>query len=230
MLRDIFTNKWTLGGVAFLIVFAVTCVFLYQHDTSADRQAAVDAEKLLHQLKVSQKSNTNNVTEEETKTPAESSTSSAEKPTTDVVLDAGTSPEAATANIEEVRVSPNGFGPYPDIPKGAPVNPFSGREGRNMELLMRVVIKKWNQGERFRGASFHDGKVYLNYPNTVYVRYGEPVENADGSITRPISSAGGSNSAFISEHQMRTGQIPLDLRVLEYEKNGIDPYECLDLP
>ncbi len=241
MYRDFFTNKWVIGGVAFLIVLSVACVLWYRYDTAADRKAAAETAELLRQW-AAKKADPDDKTEQAADASVDSTTPVTEKPissTTDEyakdTIPSETHANLAkqtreTKNAEEVRVSPHGFGPYPEIPKGAPVNPFTGRERRNMELLMRVVIKKWNEGERFTGASFQGGEVYLNYPNTVYVRYGEPVENEDGTFTRPIISAGGSNSAFISEYQMRTGQIPSDLRVLEYEKNGIDPYEYLDLP
>ena len=54
-------------------------------------------------------------------------------------------------------------------------HPFSWT-GKDVEaeLVMRVMIKVWNEGERgFYGGYMVDGKVLLHVPNTVYFRYRE---------------------------------------------------------
>ena len=38
MYRDILTNKWVLGGVGFLIVLSVACVWWYQHDIADEKK------------------------------------------------------------------------------------------------------------------------------------------------------------------------------------------------
>ena len=45
MYRDIFTNKWVLGGVGFLIVLSIACVWWYHYDTVDERKAAVEIQK-----------------------------------------------------------------------------------------------------------------------------------------------------------------------------------------
>lgn len=131
---------------------------------------------------------------------------------------------------EAMRVSPFGFGPYPEVPEGCPIphNIWNVSDAQ-MELLFRVAIQKWNEGERFNGCSAGEGKVYLHYPNTVYIQYGEPEVNDAGTITRPITHVISANIG-LSPQQMRAGEIPAGIRVLEYGKDGIDPYEYLDLP
>lgn len=242
MLRAIVVNKWVLAGIVLLIVLSVGCVFWYRYDTEADRRDAVETDKTVKEWEATQKAEANGKVGYATDVSVESTMPTTETLITDTsypVRKTATSTNKVTdpditskseTEIADVSTSPHGFGPYPKIPEGAPVNPFTGRESKINELLMRVIIEKWNEGERFTGASFHGGRLYLNYPNTVYVQYGEPIENEDGTVTRPITSAGGSNSVFISEYQMRTGQIPSNLRVLEYDKSGIDPYEYLELP
>ena len=134
------------------------------------------------------------------------------------------------APIEPVRVSPFGFGPYPEVPEGCPVprNIWHASDAQ-MELLFRVAIQKWNEGERFNGCSTGDGKIYLHYPNTVYIQYGEPEVNDSGILICPITHVISANIG-ISPQQMRAGEIPAGIRVLEYGKDGIDAYEYLDLP
>lgn len=134
------------------------------------------------------------------------------------------------APTETVRVSPFGFGPYPEVPEGCPVprNIWHASDAQ-MELLFRVAIQKWNEGERFNGCSTGDGKVYLHYPNTVYIQYGEPAVNDSGILIRPITHVISANIGM-SPEQMRAGDIPAGIHVLEYGKDGIDPYEYLDLP
>ena len=134
------------------------------------------------------------------------------------------------APIETVRVSPFGFGPYPEVPEGCPVprNIWHASDAQ-MELLFRVAIQKWNEGERFNGCSTGEGKVYLHYPNTVYIQYGEPEVNDSGTLIRPITHVISANIGM-SPQQMRAGEIPAGIRVLEYGKDGIDAYEYLNLP
>ena len=134
------------------------------------------------------------------------------------------------APTETVRVSPFGFGPYPEVPEGCPVprNIWDASDAQ-MELLFRVAIQKWNEGERFNGCSTGEGKVYLHYPNTVYIQYGEPAVNDSGILIRPITHVISANIGM-SPQQMRAGEIPAGIHVLEYGKDGIDPYEYLDLP
>ena len=56
MYRDILTHKWILGGLAFLIVFSIACVWWYHYDTAPYRKAAAEAEELLRQSELSKES------------------------------------------------------------------------------------------------------------------------------------------------------------------------------
>ena len=243
MYRDILTNKWVLGGVGFLIVLSVACVLWYQHDIAPEKKAAADAQELLRQWELSQATDTDSVAGQVADASVESSTLTAEKPITertvpanakDVVSDAPQSGAAgipSVENTEPVRMSPHGFGPYPEIPEGAPIAAFHESDSVQMELILRVAVKAWNEGERFRGAS-GDGiteKVYLHYPNTMYVWY-TTVDNGDGTFSRRISRGKSGNDVNLSEEQIRTGNIPPGIRIIEMDEGGIDPYEFLGLP
>lgn len=51
MFRDFVMNRWVFGGVGFLIMLAIGCVFWYQHDTAPDRKDAAETQKIVQQLK-----------------------------------------------------------------------------------------------------------------------------------------------------------------------------------
>ena len=149
------------------------------------------------------------------------------------------------APAEEVAVSPFGFGPYPEVPADYPFTPFWLRYQedperydakyetemlKTKELLSRVMVKAWTEGLRdFTGGSgsLTTGKYYLHFPNAIYVEYGEPYENEDGTFTTPISSYTGGN-VHLTPEQMQKGEVPSGVRVIEGD--GYNPYEYLDLP
>ncbi|MDE0482846.1 MAG: hypothetical protein OXI67_09730 [Candidatus Poribacteria bacterium] len=253
MFRDIFTNKWIIGGVLLLIIIAGGCYFWYQHSLADDRKAAADAEKLLRQSEIERqakaKSNTAETTS--TKASADSTTPTADKPTADPTAQTDktevsqTEAPAQTAETAEVRVSPFGFGPYPKVPEGMldslgnPYKPiwertwWEDRPRKGAELLSRVAIKAWQDGlhSNWIGISGGgNGKIYFNYPKTLYVWYGEPIEQDDGTVRPHFSRVKGDPSVQLSREEMRRGIAPPGVRVLDGETEGIDPYEYLDLP
>ena len=148
------------------------------------------------------------------------------------------------APTEDVPVSPFGFGPYPEVPADYPFTPFWLRYQKDperydakydteflksKELLSRIMVKAWTEGVRdFTGGSFEltTGKYYLHIPNAIYVEYGEPYENEDGTFTTPISGYTGGN-VHLTPEQMLKGEVPSGVRVIEGD--GYDPYEYLDL-
>ncbi len=131
-----------------------------------------------------------------------------------------------TQVFEDVPVSPFGFGAYPEIPADFPFNVkwTDTTEHIDLELSARVMIKAWNEGERFLGSSIgENGRVYLHYPKTVYVQERKHIAS-DGS-------AGGSSRLIIGDiKELSPGEsLPADIQVLDYNSAGIDPYEYLDL-
>ena len=148
---------------------------------------------------------------------------------------------SAEESTEDVPVSPFGFGPYPEIPAGYAVRhgqtvwqypgslPLSNQ--RNIELIHRVMIASWNEGDtHFISATLEDGKVYLQYPNTMYVRY-TVHENLDGTIQRRIGewTSGEHNQSAID--QILEGEIPTGVTLIDMDSEdvGIDPYTFLGL-
>ncbi len=241
MTRDITPIKWIIGAIALLIIVAGACYLWYQHSLADERKAAADALKLLRQREATQKAN-DKAERIADVVSVESSTPTAEKPRTKRGEPAATKDNApgetqnvaagmpSVENAEPVRVSPYGFGPYPKIPEGAPIAEFHESDDVEMELLLRTAVKAWNEGERFLGASTDSfsGKVYLHYPNTLYVWY-TTVDNGDGTFSKRISRGKSGGDVNITEEQVRTGNLPPGLRIIEMDKAGIEPYSYLGL-
>lgn len=59
---------------------------------------------------------------------------------------------------EDVPVSPYGFGPYPEVPADFPFDASWTDLPPEVELLTRVMIKAWNDGDRFVVELLSKGK------------------------------------------------------------------------
>ncbi len=255
MTRDIITNKWIIGAIVFLIVFAGACVLWYRYDTAPYRQEAAEAAKLLRQREATQKADTENAVKRAADAPAESSTPPAEQP----IVDEESIPQNADMdNTTQVDIkheggtrtitidktvhpymleSPFGFGAYPEIPPGWPgfaiwmtvkeaYDTFPSDTKRDNELMARVTIKAWNEGDRNWTHANMDrltGKVYLMYPNTVYITVKDHVLE-DGTVIQRITRQLGKAPTDVDLLNP-----PSHITVLDYDSSGIDPYEYLNL-
>ena len=187
----------------------------------------------------------------EPKTVVESSSDSL---TTEEVGVDSDSDETDTTNE---RVSPFGFGPYPEVPDGYPIPvkwhwQWSEEQLTQMEeassevlkmrgisfterlkqheLMTRVGIKLWNEGHRFTGLSSSDqtGLIYPNYEDVIYVKWRE-IADRDGTVRRYPSDIIGSAGGALSPAQ-RSGREPLpDWLEVKSMEDGIEPYEFLGI-
>ncbi len=158
---------------------------------------------------------------------------------------------------EAVPVSPFGFGPYPEVPTDYTGNVFweyseaelahmkkmmeadamrirgiSWTEYlKEMELMSRVRIKLWKEGQRFDGmiSSDQTGLFYPGEPGVLYVEWQESTR-PNGEVIRYMARTIGSGFSNLSIAQIE-GREPisdeLDIRSMD---DGIDPYEFLGLP
>ena len=251
MYREILTNKWILGSLCFLVVFTGVCYLYYQHETTPLRQQATESNEIIQQSERNTTAETANPTEAAADAPVERTTPTAEKlvnKNTGVVVETDknteetTNPVTAaipkTDNTEEVRVSPYGFGHYPEVPQSMrdigynPIweNPNWETYSHAMEgeLLSRVRIKAWDEGKESIGSSidYKTGLVLLNFPNTIYVWHGENINPKTGETQRYFTQVAGMS---LSIDEMMNGTVPEGVTVLDGETSGIDPYEYLDL-
>lgn len=236
MTLNIYT-KWIIAAAFILLIVSTGCILYYQQTTQADKRAAEQADKLLQELKSEKTKPTITADKESTEPPTQRTISPAEK-TNSPTTQHNKNPNIPTLLTMDVplkeksnSVSPHGFGEYPKLPEGVPVNPFTGDETLEMELLKRVAIKAWNNGERFEGASTNSlyDKIYLHYPNTIYVEYDEPIEEPNGTIRIPITNVLGTGDVRLTREQMDNGEIPTGINVLSLRDDGINPYSYLEL-
>ena len=146
--------------------------------------------------------------------------------------------ETTEEETAEVPVSPYGFGPYPEVPSdyfGEPIwirdpglfSDFPDDARKNIELIDRVLVKLWQQGDReIVGGSTYNGKVYPHYDNVVYVRW-EEVELPGGGVHRYVSRLKGAGEGP-TPHDISTGNIPPNFKVVELDDAGFDPYQFLN--
>ena len=259
MLRDIFTNKWILGSVGVLLIIAAGCYFWYQQELAPYRQEYQKNQQLVqewtdsqHTAKTAQAAES---VERQGVAHAEQMSVSATQATdkTDTqshAVDTAKTPAAqldtdGSETTEDVQESPFGFGAYPKIPavyrdldgisdiwayyeELAQTDPEAAR--RN-ELGERVLIKLWEQGLTPTGGTHRKGRFYPNYPNTVYVTWEEDVLE-DGTIERYPTKISGDSSfaAYEAAFIESDGEVfPSGYTMLDHDRDGIDPYQFLNL-
>ncbi len=215
MIRDIITNKWIIGAIALLIIFAGACYLWYQHELAYERKKDAISTEFARQWEIERKASATPVTKDENQAPAESHKPTAEKSINESTAEVETNTEAetqqadtlsVTAEVADVPTSPYGFGPYPEVPddlrsirRFKPVWEYSKwpniRMGKSHELMDRVAIKLWNEDKRdWVGMGGDENNIYVNYPNTVYATWKETTDD-DGNPIRYITSLSGSSAA-----------------------------------
>ena len=246
MFREVFANKWFIGGVAFLIVFAAACVLWYQWDTAADRKALAETAELIRQW-AAKKAAPDDKMEQATDAPAEHTLT--ETAGAVVETDTRTDNEAKTYVAGDIfigpkppplpvsqdeLVSPYGFGPYPELPNG--FGPITWpRKNANSELMIRVEVKLLNQGVPVEGISMENGLVYPIIKGICYVEWGETSYGRrylHQSTGHPDD--GDYMEAIEEERRKRRESVTASdfpgIQLIHYEEGGIDPYTFLDLP
>ena len=245
--RDFFTNKWVLGGIAFLIAFGIYCVLWYHYDTARFRQDTAKTAQLLRQVAAKNASS-----DDKTEPTVANSASTVEKPTEspEGVLQPDTSTEEETKRYKEgdiyvgktppsisvpqdQLISPYGFGPYPDMPEG--FGPITWpRKNAESELRIRVKIELLKQGIPVEGSVMKDGLVYPIIKGIRYVEWGETSYGRrylrrstghpdDGAYLRTIREEKRKRRENFTQ-----ADVP-DIQLIPYEEGGIDPYTFLDL-
>lgn len=128
-------------------------------------------------------------------------------------------------NIERPQVPPD-F-PFPVVWLRPNEKTVSIKKLTQRELWGLVMVKKWNEGDRdFVGTTvdMDTGKVYLYYPNVVYVKW-EDTQLPDGTLTKYVSEISGADSTITD--QVSNGILPPGVLILDMDSSGIDPYEYL---
>ena len=241
-----FYTKWIIGGFLLLTIIAGACYLWYQHDTAPYKQEAAETAEVARQWEATQKADTSKVEQAADVALAEGTAPTADKQKNDTI-DTGngdTTPSETHANLteqaqetentEEVKVSPHGFGPYPEVPADYFRQPswlkypngVPGHAAGPFEIMDRVLIKLWNQGHKnITGASYSPGgKVYPHYANTAYVSYGKKIILPDGNVYQPIKKIKGGPDIAPFTKQIENGNTPAHIKLLDYDSAGINPH------
>ena len=154
--------------------------------------------------------------------------------------------EVETSESEDIPTSPFGFGPYPEVPNEYPEHlppvwtwseekreKYTSSHLKDFELMARVLIKLWNQGDRDFSAVFRDdinGKVYPLYTNVIYATWTE-IKDENGKIVGKYArnQLTTNKTPKITFIDFMEGRIPSNIRFIDRETGGIDPYHFLDL-
>lgn len=244
MLWDLLSVRWFQAGLAFFVLCVGGSLLYSWH---VQRNTAAEVAETPRKVQPLENKNETRIAEDTvdtSKVDFEHAETSITSDDTQMSDDAGAAPnDAAPVDFsdaflpddfvseeeiaEDVPVSPFGFGPYPEIPADFPFKVSWTKFGKEGELASRVMVKAWNQGEKFVSASTSkNGKVYLIYPNTVYVKYGQRLL-PDGTVSKYIKRAYGPDDLPIPA----PGEdFPEHVHVLDFDTDGIDPYEYLSLP
>lgn len=246
-------NRWYIGSCIFFIGFAMICYLWQKYDIASFEEQILSPKPInsqgnkskLKKEKVYKSSlnddrivEKNNFVEKKFKTMHDESGfekksikmnfTKEEYPNTESDLD------FSNKNVE-LRISPFGFGPYPNIPDGFPfedpwtsVINLTDKEAKNFELIHRVHIKLWNEGKRPEGLSYENGVIYATYPNTIYVTW-DYDENEEGTIERYPSEVTSGTLTDEANALLDEGIIPPDVIVYDHNEVGIDPYTYLEL-
>jgi hypothetical protein len=148
--------------------------------------------------------------------------------------------ESVLAAIDEEDTKKGDFPPVPDgfplVPIWLSVPGYQKGDSHDHEMVYRVLIKLWKEGERgFINGAFlpSHGKVYPLYPDVVYVRWVEDtIDNGDGNpfSIRYIKSTLGTEervfapSDFFSD-DWKT-RFP-GLKYVDFDDGGYDPESFL---
>ena len=259
MLRDVFSSRGILAGLVFVIV-AVTGTQLYSWHVRRTTEAESERhDRFLQRLKQKNEAHPAEALNVLTDTETPGFVDTPDENTDTQMSDETEAGRNGNENIDIAEtflgddivseeehteggpVSPNGFGPYPEIPADYPeyLMPFwvknpnfegvPGHAAEPFELMDRVLIELWKQGHtNLTGASLSkdDGKIYPHYANTAYVRYKE-FTTPDGGVHREVSRIQGGPDIAPFFRQIQQGNTPAHIQLLDYDSAGIDPHTFL---
>ena len=250
MFREMMRNRLILGGIIFFVLVVAGSQLYSWHvrrsvtsETERTKRAvqALDPQKQPH-LAVDAPEVPGVQVEAEMPLPLSAAKETLPGAEQDASVDANAIAASDTLAPTEVPaepeiVSPHGFGPYPEIPADYPEHlmPFwtdtpnfkgvPGHAAGPFELMDRVLIKLWKQGHRnLTGASLSktNGKIYPHYANTAYVQY-EEWTAPDGEVHRFITKMKGGPDIAPYSKQIREGNVPAHITLIDYDSAGIDP-------
>lgn len=255
MFRDLLSSRLLQVGLVFCVV-VVGGSMLYSWQTRRTTVAEFPQRDVaLHETRSEQNTvDTSTVDFEKTETPLkvddlqtadDTDASPIDEPSEFVdVADAFLPEDIDEIETPEVRVSPHGFGPYPEVPEdlvaAKGLMPWQAAEmlghpppPPEIELGARVLVKLWKEGDtQWTGARMNkEGIMFIHYPNRVYVRYRER-KNPDGTTSLTIARVSSGGTPIPGESDIPPDRnIPPGIEIIDLDnaKVGIDPYTFLGI-
>lgn len=243
---------WAITTLIILLISFTTFIYLntLSKKRQIDRDVAYVNQKVQERSKeATDRSIRNKPAEREvTQSPVDSQFKIAEKQSADA-LTYKTDPsdvdtDAENSPTSDVRVSPFGFGPYPELPVDFPHQdiffpyPSHSKTNPNFELMRRVWVELWKRGEQVEGMGTRSstGLFYPTIRGRIYVDWGPRWEVLGMDIGRRILYIDGHPDDLDAirekrqeDHPLLESDIPSDIKILD-SSEGIDPYTFLDLP
>ena len=107
---------------------------------------------------------------------------------------------------------------------------------KGLELLGRVLVKLWKQGDKSINGGIRNattGLVYPYYDNTVYTRQIVHRNSDDGTVIATTNQLFYPPSLIAPAEDMQKlqegGKPSTGIRVLDFDTAGIDPYQFLNI-
>ena len=243
--------KYLISCLAIFLVVAVCCYFWYQWEIEPYREAAERtrqyAESMEHQgvEALGQRERDNpvepTVAPEQVSKDQSTDTSVASTPIVASNVPARTDIESVPPETcASVFVSPFGFGPYPAIPSGFPEPDIfeslksmgDSEMGKALELQKRLIVAFYKQGKSLEGIGVNGdaaGRVYLNYPDVVYVSWDYWTDESGITHKYAGTARGHPDAMHVSQPYLDKGEIPPGITVYELPDGYIDAYAFLGL-
>ena len=250
----LFRSRWVVGALILALLIVTGSYFggqwWYSRDDFHHESTEVEDKKRSSKADTSAPAVDAPTPEVDAATPADEPLAPVDEspaPVDESSVPVDSSPQMAEADGEldskdSAKVSPFGFGPYPEVPEGyGPVT--WPRSSPGHELMVRVQVKLWKQGINVVGLR-RDGRTGLIYPNIPGVVYIEWAENPqpDGSVLRYAARCSGppetvqairnqahNNKGLPFPSLITESDIPAGIQVISLPEGGIDPYEFLEL-
>ncbi len=259
MFRDILTNRLFLAGLVFFVLIVSGSLFYSWHVRRTTEAEFAQTDVFLQHLENKKDAGVNQSFEPMDTDPLVSSEMPMISEDTQPMPEKKEAlPPHNTDNVEmvdallpsdvidteaertDVPVSPFGFGPYPEIPVGFPepdifdslASMADSDMRKALELQKRLIVEFWKQGKSLENVGVTgdtDGKIYLLYPDVVYVRW-DYWTDEDGATHKYAGvTRGHPDTAHLYESYLDKGEIPPGITVYELPDGYIDAYEFLGL-
>ncbi len=252
MLRGIFSSKLVLAGLLFCVLIVACSLFYRWHVERGIREDEARTERFLQQLETNKRARAQQLLaptdegaqEQVVETPIETDDGSetVSDATEPLTTEEAERVDTAEELFREVSVSPFGLGAYPEVPadyianRGIPIwyehnfgkDPATATHEKNVELIDRVLIKLWKEGEDVRSGFYKDGKVYPLYSKSAYVKYYDSIHHESRSTGLTVMKSPDFDIK-LSIERLQNGDIPADYWILDLDTSGIDAYAFLGL-